>query len=193
MADKYTIFMPPGSEIMTNVEGLVKFYHYTDGVGFAGVPNLPRDVVFYAEVLHAAGFITAFENAPINMDVLKHADSDKLKAVRINRLENYKGIYTPPPQAEPSTHRGPSRLCENPTHGPDRAIVRWFNRARGFGFLTLVQGENMPEIFVHIEQLRKNGLGEEGLKAGQEVSVLWGIDEKGAIAGHVELLPPSDR
>ena len=49
------------------------------------------------------------------------------------------------------------------TSGLERAQVKWFNRLRGFGFLT--RGEGTPDIFVHMETLRRFGLTE--LRPGQ--------------------------
>src|SRR6266478_4586090 len=68
-----------------------------------------------------------------------------------------------------------------PTSGLERAIVKWFNRLRGFGFLTL--GEGTPDIFVHMETLRRYGITE--LRPGQTVLVRYGPGAKGMMASEV--------
>ena len=67
------------------------------------------------------------------------------------------------------------------TSGLERAQVKWFNRLRGFGFLT--RGEGTPDIFVHMETLRRFGLTE--LRPGQFVLVRYGPGSKGLMAAEV--------
>lgn len=43
-----------------------------------------------------------------------------------------------------------------PSSGLERVLVKWFNRTKGFGFLT--RGEGTEDIFIHMETLRRFGL-----------------------------------
>ena len=76
----------------------------------------------------------------------------------------------------PRTH-----VTVTPTSGLERAQVKWFNRLRGFGFLT--RGEGTPDIFVHMETLRRFGMTE--LRPGQFVLVRFGPGPKGLMAAEV--------
>ena len=60
-------------------------------------------------------------------------------------------------------------------------LDRSTGRPRGFGFVT--RGEGTPDIFVHMETLRRFGFTE--LRPGQIVQVRWGHGSKGCMAAEL--------
>lgn len=60
--------------------------------------------------------------------------------------------------------------------------VKWFNNARGYGFIT--QDENANDIFVHYRNIR--GEGYKSLLEGQKVQFELQEGEKGLQADDVE-------
>ena len=86
-----------------------------------------------------------------------------LQAFRILSMDESTAVH-PAQLPPPRTH-----VSVTPTSGLERAQVKWFNRLRGFGFLT--RGEGTPDIFVHMETLRRFGLAElTGARADGELA-----------------------
>jgi CspA family cold shock protein len=61
--------------------------------------------------------------------------------------------------------------------------VKWFNDAKGFGF---VSQENGPDLFVHFRSIQ--GKGFKSLKEGQKVSFTVSQGQKGLQADEVEVV-----
>ena len=59
--------------------------------------------------------------------------------------------------------------------------VKWFNDAKGFGFLTPDEGEK--DLFVHMSEIQMDGF--KTLKDGQAVDYVAGSSEKGPCATKV--------
>jgi CspA family cold shock protein len=64
-------------------------------------------------------------------------------------------------------------------------VVRWFNNAKGYGFLGREDGS---DVFVHYSAIQKDGY--KGLKEGDKVSFDVVQGDKGPQADNVVLLPP---
>ena len=71
--------------------------------------------------------------------------------------------------------------------GFEIVIVKWFNRSRGFGFLT--RGEGTEDIFVHMETLSRYGFLDP--KPGDIMLARFGPGPKGLMAAEVRPLDGS--
>lgn len=61
-----------------------------------------------------------------------------------------------------------------------RGVVRWFNNAKGYGFLGREDG---PDVFVHFSSIQTDGY--KSLKEGEEVEYDVIQGDKGPQADHV--------
>jgi cold shock protein len=164
-----------GDESATIVElsGTIKWFDVSKGFGFIVPDNGMPDVLLHVSCLRRDGYQVAYEGARVVAEVLQR--SRGLQAFRILSMDESTAIH-PAQMPPPRTH-----VSVTPTSGLERAQVKWFNRLRGFGFLT--RGEGTPDIFVHMETLRRFGLTE--LRPGQFVLVRYGHGPKGLMAAEV--------
>jgi len=65
----------------------------------------------------------------------------------------------------------------------ENGTVKWFNDAKGFGFIS---GENGEDVFVHFRSIQSEGF--KSLKEGQKVSFTVVQGQKGLQADAVEAL-----
>jgi len=158
---------------LIEVTGVIKWFDVAKGFGFIVPDNGLPDVLLHVTCLRRDGFQTAHEGARVVCEAL--ARPKGLQAFRILSMDESTAIH-PAQMLPPRTH-----VTVTPTSGLERAQVKWFNRLRGFGFLTC--GEGTPDIFVHMETLRRFGMTE--LRPGQYVLVRFGPGSKGMMAAEI--------
>src|SRR6195952_5744695 len=158
---------------LVEISGAIKWFDASKGYGFIIPDNGAPDVLLHVTVLRRDGYQTAYEGARLVVECVQRAKG--YQAFRIVSMDESTAIH-PAQMLPPRTH-----VSVTPTSGLERAQVKWFNRLRGFGFLTC--GEGTPDIFVHMETLRRFGMTE--LRPGQYVLVRFGPGSKGMMAAEI--------
>ncbi|MDP2357487.1 MAG: cold-shock protein [Beijerinckiaceae bacterium] len=161
---------------LVEVSGFIKWFDVSKGYGFIVPDDGGSDVLLHVTILKRDGYQTAAEGARVVCEA--HKRSKGLQVFRLLSMDESTATH-PAQLPAPRTH-----VHVTPTSGFEIVIVKWFNRIRGFGFLT--RGEGTEDIFVHMETLRRYGIAE--LRPGESVLVRFGNGDKGLMASEVRPL-----
>ncbi|NOZ31826.1 MAG: cold shock domain-containing protein [Alphaproteobacteria bacterium] len=163
-----------GSELEAiEIVGAIKWFDVSKGFGFIVPDNGMPDVLVHVTCLRRDGYQTAYEGARVVCEALHRPGG--LQAFRILSMDETTAKHSAQMPAA-RTH-----VVVEPTSQLERLEVKWFNRIRGFGFLSA--GEGHPDVFIHMETLRRYGLTE--LRPGQFVLVRYGNGPKGLMVAEI--------
>jgi len=161
---------------LVEISGRVKWFDVAKGYGFIVPDNGPPDILLHIATLRKDGFKIAYEGTRVVCEAVRRAKG--LQVLKVVSMD-ISGVVNP-------TEWRPSRTRAEvvPAGGFQIAVVKWFNRSRGFGFLT--QGDGTQDIFIHMETLRRYGIAE--LRPGESLLVRYGDGPKGLMAAEVRPL-----
>lgn len=155
------------------VAGEVKFFDAGKGYGF--ITTDCGDVLVHIIHLREAGYQTVYENARIH--ALARQTDKGLQVQRILHLDQTSARH-------PSLQ--PQRTHQKVQAESDwvRAIVKWYNFHKGYGFLT--EGEGHPDCMVHAITLQCWGVAP--LAPKQVVEIRWGNTPKGRMVAEIRYI-----
>jgi len=160
---------------LVEIAGAIKWFDVAKGYGFIVPDNGEQDILLHVSVLRRDGFQAAFEGARVVVEATQRAKG--LQVFRILSMDESTAIH-PAQMPLARTH-----VQVTPSGGFEPTTVKWFNRLRGFGFVS--RGDGTPDIFVHMETLRRFGIMD--LKPGQILMVRFGNGPKGLMAAELKL------
>jgi CspA family cold shock protein len=142
---------------MAPMTGTVKWFDATRGFGFLVCDGVDEDVLLHFSVLREHGRRSLPEGAlveciPVRLD-------RGLQAKRVLSIDMSAVVSVP--QRTPSAAERADRKALADTAGDYELVeVKWFNRVKGYGFLTRAGEPDSGDIFVHMETVRDAGLAD---------------------------------
>jgi cold shock protein len=167
---------PEAALDLVRIAGHIKWFDVAKGYGFIVPDSGDQDILLHVTCLRRDGYVAAPEGARIVVEAVARARG--MQAFRVLSIDPATAIH---PSQLPNAR---THVQVTPTSGLERVVVKWFNRLRGFGFVT--RGEGTEDIFVHMETLRRSGMTE--LVPGDSVLVRYGDGSKGLMASEVRPL-----
>lgn len=159
------------------LDGRVKWFDGVRGYGFMVPDDGGGDVLVHYNLLAPHGRKTLPEGTRVTAAVREGARGRQAQNLLMIDLSTATGPDLDHVSRSSSNRVDPLQFIDQ-AEDFEPVSVRWFNRARGYGFLLARDGHT--QIFVHMETVRRGGF--ETLLAGQGLRARVFHGPKGALA-----------
>ena len=160
-----------------DIHGMVKWYDAVKGYGFVIPEDGADDILLHHSVMRAAGVTFLAEGTSIRCKVVERHKG--LQVVSIVSFDTSTAKPIPSSDHENTAANDPADLSSFID-----TQVKWFNRARGYGFVS--ENEHSEDIFIHMEVLRQAGILQ--VQPGDRLKVAIEKGDKGLQAREVLLV-----
>jgi cold shock protein len=147
------------------VDAVVKWFKADKGYGFVELAGGQGDAFLHANALHSAGHDTVPAGAKLRVQV--GAGAKGAQVTRVLEVDT-SSAFERPPQRFAGDGPRPRRVAPDPSTAVSvTGKVKWFDDAKGFGFVASEDGGK--DVFVHISILGPSGISH--LAEGQQVTM----------------------
>ncbi|MEO0678182.1 MAG: cold shock domain-containing protein [Pseudomonadota bacterium] len=157
-----------------HIAGTVKWFDPAKGFGFIVADTGGQDILLHANVLRNYGQSSVADG--VRIEVITQITARGVQAAEVVSIAA--PTVTPLSSLDDFNELSPEALGELAV---EPARVKWFDKAKGFGFANAFGSED--DVFIHIEVLRSSGLAD--LQPGEAICMRVVEGKRGLMAASV--------